>query len=97
MIHYWGNIIEGCLWITIAAIIFLRTASEPDPRKKRIAATTAITLVVFGISDFIESGTGAWYRPVWLLLLKGTCVVVLVGCFVAYGRVTRQPVDHDAR
>ena len=36
----------------------------------------AIILILFGISDFVEMATGAWWRPWWLLIWKGLCLIV---------------------
>ena len=36
----------------------------------------AIILILFGISDFVEMATGAWWQPWWLLAWKGLCVAV---------------------
>ena len=33
-----------------------------------------MSFFAFGISDFVEIHTGAWYRPWWLLAWKATCV-----------------------
>ena len=34
--------------------------------------------VVFGVSDIVEVYSGAWWRPWWLLVWKGSCVFVIV-------------------
>jgi hypothetical protein len=51
-----------------------------------MAATAAFGFVLFGISDLIEIGTGAWWRPGWLLLAKIACLSLLVACLLAYLR-----------
>ena len=89
MIHYWGNLIEGVLWIGIAGIIYARTRSKPNQRLKELAGRASFAFFWFGISDFIEVGTGAWYKPIWLLVMKGACVVVLVNCLVKYVSVKK--------
>ena len=68
--HYWGNVIEAIFWIATAGIIYGRTRAETDRQLREIAGRTTFTLFWFGISDFIEVGTEAWYRPTWLLLMK---------------------------
>jgi hypothetical protein len=49
----------------------------------------AAAFLVFGISDLIESQTGAWWRPLWLLLMKAACVAVVVAGFVGYYRIKK--------
>jgi hypothetical protein len=50
----------------------------------------AVTLVLFGISDVVEVETGAWYRPWWLLVWKGVCVMVLGYLLITYIREKRR-------
>ncbi len=90
MIHYWGNVIEGFLWIGIAGIIYFRAAKRTDEGTRRIAGRAVLAFSFFGISDFIEAGTGAWYRPIWLFAMKSVCVVVLVHCLVRYNRIVKE-------
>ncbi|NET74529.1 MAG: hypothetical protein F6K62_27615 [Sphaerospermopsis sp. SIO1G2] len=37
-----------------------------------------LAFVGFGISDFLEIQTGAWWRPWWLFTLKAICLVSIV-------------------
>ena len=50
----------------------------------------AIAFFFFGISDVIEARTGAWWRPLWLLVLKGACVIVLLVGFRNYYRIKKR-------
>ena len=97
MIHCWANVVEGVLWIAIAGIILARTGRGTDRRRWRIATTAAIGFFWFGISDFIEVGTGAWYRPVWLLMMKAVCVAVLVHCYVRYVRLRSDKANTNSQ
>lgn len=67
------NRIEAGLWIIVALIVLVAL-------RRRLAwrwlALLVITLVAFGISDLVETRTGAWYRPWWLLVWKGVCVAI---------------------
>jgi hypothetical protein len=36
----------------------------------------AIILILFGISDFVEMVSGAWWQPWWLLVWKALCIGV---------------------
>jgi len=78
-----ANFVEGIFWITAAAILLRRACLRNGgrwgsrTRHRRLAIGAAITLVAFGISDFIEMRTGAWYDPPALFALKAACVVSL--------------------
>jgi hypothetical protein len=39
----------------------------------------ACVLVAFGFSDVVEIQTGAWWRPWWLLVWKGACLLAMLG------------------
>ena len=57
---------------------------------RRLSWMTATLLAAFAVSDVIEMQTGAWWRPVGLLVLKGACLAGLTGCFVAMIRRVRR-------
>jgi hypothetical protein len=74
------NACEAALWFAMAIAVMLRYRRVAIGMR-RIAHGTATFLVLFAASDLIEMQTGAWWRPVGLLILKGVCVVGLVGGF----------------
>lgn len=70
----WGEVV---LWPTfgVACLVYaLKKGSGAD----RILWILAPTFVLFGVSDFIELRTGAWWRPLGLLLLKAACIAVFL-------------------
>ena len=79
-----GNLIEGILWIVIAGCFLLSVLRTGHRRAKFIAAAN---FLVFGLSDFVEAHTGAWWRPWWLLAWKVACVALMLVQFVWYLRV----------
>ncbi len=85
------NFLEACLWVAIAAIAAVIAARNPGRVRSR-CLTLALTLVAFGISDVVETRTGAWWRPWWLLVWKAACVVVLLALLVEHyaGRRARR-------
>lgn len=103
-IESFANLIEAGLWFAVALVWLLKSIQANRPLRF-IFAFLAIAFLAFGISDLIESQTGAWWRPLWLLCLKGTCVVSFVLGFAAYyrikratGRESKQPdADSDAQ
>ncbi len=82
----WCNAFEAGFWIVIAVIVYLRSRRLVGGRWK-VGVTAAVAFFWFGISDVLEIGSGVWWRPWPLLLLKLACVVVLAGCLAARKRV----------
>lgn len=81
-----GNLLEAGLWL-VFAFIFLVTAVQSSDRKRRLWLIVAAAFLVFSISDVIEAQTGAWWRPLWLLALKGGCIAVFVYAVWTYRRI----------
>jgi len=76
------NLGEGIFWIVIGAIFIIISCR----RTSVMNSALALAFVAFGISDFVEIRTGAWWRPAWLLLWKAVCVVTLIAAFFHYLR-----------
>lgn len=79
------NYIEAGLWIALglgAAVQGLRCAGTI----RRELVILAIDLIAFGLSDIVETRTGAWWRPWWLLAWKSMCVAVMLVLLVTYAR-----------
>lgn len=70
------NPFEAALW-TAFALGFAVEAVRTRAARRRWAGVLAIGFLAFGFSDYLEIQTGAWWRPVGLLVLKVTCVGVL--------------------
>ena len=81
-----SNLIEGILWIIIG-VCFLIPLLRPAQRRAKLIA--AANFIAFGLSDFVEMHTGAWWRPWWLLVWKGICVIAMLGLLIAYLRRRR--------
>jgi len=76
---------EAALWMAFAVVVVLRFRTAA-PSARRVAGTMALFFVLFGISDLIEMQTGAWWRPLGLLIFKGACLTGLIWCFVGLVR-----------
>ena len=63
-----ANVVEAALWVVVAGIVLVKWRHK----------TAAFVLVAFGISDLVETQTGAWYEPPWLLAWKAACVIALL-------------------
>jgi hypothetical protein len=84
-----GNALEAGLWWTMAAVI----AGWVLYRRRGMAMGLAIAAVLaaFGASDVVEMRTGAWWRPWWLLVWKGTCLAALLGMALVQIRGRKRP------
>jgi hypothetical protein len=74
MTDFQFNFIEGIWWIGLGLSIFPFRFSYSIIRKYRLPLCA--TLILFGISDFVEMATGAWWQPWWLLVWKTLCIVL---------------------
>lgn len=77
------NRAEAVVWF-IFAVLCLAKALRPPDRGRRVLFVLVIAFVAFGISDLIETNTGAWWRPWWLLVLKGVSLATIVLGFLSY-------------
>lgn len=77
------NFIEGIYWLILG--IFVLTLSKIIPQKyKKLALATFLILILFGITDFIEIKTGAYWIPWWLLAWNIFCIAGLILSIVWY-------------
>lgn len=77
-----ANRVEAGLWIGIAIVVCVVA--------RRDRAIAVVTFALFGVSDLVETTTGAWWRPWWLLMWKAACVAVFLWLLVRYhGRRAR--------
>jgi len=84
------NACEGVWWLLFAGFVgwhWRQAAAGP----RRLSQITAVLLALFGVSDFIEVRTRAWWRPWPLLLLKAMCVSGLMVCGVLAVRLRKCP------
>ena len=77
----YSNYVEAVLWMTIGAYVIVR-ARQRGGGVGRVHWVLAIALLVSGVSDLVEANTGAWWRPPWLLVWKGGCLLVFLGVFM---------------
>ena len=89
-----ANYVEAGLW-TVIALGFLFHALFKHGGPTSLVAGAAFLL--FGISDVIETRTGAWWRPWWLLVMKGGCIVAFVVLLARYATARRAATPDTAR
>ena len=84
------NYIESILWFGIALIILIQVIRQGRSSKYfKIGLVSVVAFTCFGVSDIIEAQTGAWWRPVGLLIFKACCVLTFVWCLYAYKKVSK--------
>ena len=89
-----GNLIEGILWVVIGVCFLIALVRRGQATAKIVAG---VNFIAFGISDFVEMHTGAWWRPLWLLVWKGGCILVMVLLLVQYMRRKRTAAVAEAQ
>lgn len=87
------NLFEVYLWSIMGIGFLISAAVKPTNRWSAIAA--GITLILFGVSDWIELSTGAWWKPWWLFVWKAICVVSLLGLGAAAYQQQKKPGDES--
>lgn len=80
-----GNLVEAGFWV-IFGLALLLGARRAARRNRVLAHLACLVSILFGVSDLVESHTGAWWRPWWLFAWKALCVAGLVLCFLEYQR-----------
>jgi hypothetical protein len=83
-----SNRIEAGLWIGIATVLGIASAYLRGI-ERRDAIAAACVFAMFGLSDVVESRTGAWWRPWWLLVWKGVCLLAFLLLLIRYVRRSR--------
>lgn len=75
------NACEGLLWTAIAVgllIVVCQKRQNPG-----LILALAFLFFTFGVSDWVEIGTGGWYKPWWMLAwkamdLSGLATILLI-------------------
>ena len=73
------NVVEDFWWIG-AGMGLVWWNLRGKSRGSKFVWILSGLLVVFGVTDFVEVFTGAWWRPLWLLMLKAGCIFAAVVC-----------------
>lgn len=67
---------EAGLWIVMGAIVAVLALRKA--KRRGTLLTTAIILIAFGVSDLVETRTGARWKPWWLLVWKVGCIALIL-------------------
>lgn len=79
------NVFEVVWWIGCGVAVGAKSLRAKPPYRKR-GLLSAVTLILFGLSDVVELQTGAWWKPWWLLVWKALCIDILVVCAIIHFR-----------
>jgi len=90
-----GNLIEAGVWALLAVVVGLYALRVRKPVRATLILL-AVTMLVFGGSDLVESRTGAWWRPWWLFVWKAACVLVLGFGFTRVFRLRRRSLGDQS-
>jgi hypothetical protein len=90
-----GNYIEGGFWILIGIVLGF-AGRKANPAFQKLSRFASGVFILFGASDWVEAQTGAWWRPIWLLVWKGLCLITLAFCYWKYRRI-RKDLARQAR
>ena len=86
--HVLFNYGEAAVWGIAGVYVLWR--SRHRPKATRILGSVAsVAFFAFGISDLVETRTGTWYEPWWLLAWKAACVLILLSCLYFHARDAR--------
>ncbi len=85
------NLCEGVLWLSIAVILLCRSIRPSIHRT--LLRVSGVAFLLFGFSDFIEIFTRAWFCPPALLILKTTCVITFIACFILYRQSRKKGIS----
>lgn len=69
------NVCEGILWVAVAIgvlVVLWRKRQNPD-----LTILLAGLFATYGLSDWVEIGTGGWYKPWWMFTWKAANLVAL--------------------
>jgi succinate-acetate transporter protein len=83
-----GNLVEAVFWMLVTVVILVKAIRAAVP-SRRIFFILSAAFFVFSISDIIESQTGGWWKPFWLLLMKTGCIAVFLFGFREYYRIIK--------
>jgi hypothetical protein len=87
-----SNYAEACLWGAIGIGFLLRAIARSAHRRDALIA--GVMFLAFGGSDVVEASTSAWWRPWWLLVWKGLCLLVFAWLLVRSIRRRTQHKQH---
>ena len=84
------NFAEAAFWI-LAGLGFIIAAHRTAGPSKKTFALAVPVLILFGLSDLVETQTHAWWRPWWLPLWKAACLIAGAVLLIRYFKHRNPP------
>src|SRR5690606_34976038 len=78
----WINLAEAAPWIALGLGVLAHAVARAPTVPLRARPGLALVLGALATGDIVETNTGAWWRPWWLLAWKAICVVLLVALVI---------------
>ncbi len=88
------NLVEAVFWI-LCGLGVVWSGVWGDVKYRLVFGLGAVLLILFGVSDWVEMGTGAWWRPWWLLVWKGGCLAGFWVLIVWYRKLKGEGFNGD--
>ncbi len=90
---YTFNTLEGIFWIALGFVVTFFVLRGVPKEYRFLGVFTSVTLLIFGLSDFLENYVGGFlYANHWLFLGKAICLLALCVAIGWYIKVRMQ--DH---
>ena len=89
--YFWFNLLEGIFWILLSIGCLYTFFRFRHTAYEKLAVFTGVTLLLFGISDFVEIKVDGFIgHNEWLFVWKALCVSALVCSLFWYGYLRRK-------
>ena len=90
---YTFNTFEGIFWIALSFVVAFFIAHGVPREYRFLGFYTSLTLLIFGISDFIENFIQATlHAHAWLFIGKAICVLALSIAVIWYIKISQRNV-----
>ena len=88
---YTFNALEGIFWIALGFVVAFFVLNGVPKQYRFLGVFTSLTLLIFGLSDFLENYVGGFvHTNEWLFLGKAICFLALCFAVVWYVRVRKK-------
>jgi len=95
MDYVWAyNIFEGFLWLGFSCIFFI-PAMKRTEKNRLFCILGGLAFVFASLSEFYEAHTGAWWKPWWLILWKGSFAPISVLMYLWYRKIQKTKRMHE--
>lgn len=75
---------EAFFWCLIGFICLGYSKLKLLGDNRKLLSIAGINFLIFGLTDVYEMRSGAWWDPVWLLVVKVFCISVFFTLYLIY-------------